>query len=217
MESLRPRALARGVNVTLEATAATCAIEGDAGRIERALENLLDNALRHTPAGGTIALPWRIESGRAIFSIVDTGQGIAAQDLPHLFEPLYRGEASRNRETGGGGARTDHRQTRPARPWRRSCRGQRPERGSEVHRLVALFGAAGCSTSRRSCPRGRGPLKRSHLKHLPAQAPMVRQIEHATLATSEWFGLATSSGSAYYSRFNRDARAIGRREEIDQW
>jgi len=44
-----------------------------------------------------------VRADRAAFTVTDTGPGIAPRDLPHLFEPLYRGEASRNRETGGAG------------------------------------------------------------------------------------------------------------------
>ena len=67
------------------------------------IENLLDNALRHTPAEGTITIRYETSADRVAFTVADTGPGIAARDLPHLFEPLYRGEASRNRETGGAG------------------------------------------------------------------------------------------------------------------
>ena len=67
------------------------------------MENLLDNALRHTPSGGSVRVAWREEGERAVFSVSDTGPGIPPEDLPHLFEPLFRGEASRNRRTGGAG------------------------------------------------------------------------------------------------------------------
>nr|MBA2362664.1 hypothetical protein [Chloroflexia bacterium] len=76
---------------------------GDAHLLTRAVENLLDNALRHTPAGGEIRLGWRREARRAVFSVADTGPGIAPKDVPHLFTALYRGESSRNRRTGGAG------------------------------------------------------------------------------------------------------------------
>ena len=78
-------------------------IEGDAHLLARVVENLLDNALRHTPSGGEVTVRWRADAGRMTFTVADTGPGIAARDLPHLFDPLYRGEASRNRETGGAG------------------------------------------------------------------------------------------------------------------
>jgi signal transduction histidine kinase len=71
--------------------------------LARAVANLLDNALRHTPERGQIRVRWRQEDATLVFTIEDTGPGIAAHDLPHLFTPLYRGDTSRNRQTGGAG------------------------------------------------------------------------------------------------------------------
>jgi signal transduction histidine kinase len=71
--------------------------------LARVVENLLDNAVRHTPARGRIDVRWGCEGTTLHFAVADMGPGIAAQDLPHLFTPLYRGEASRNRQTGGAG------------------------------------------------------------------------------------------------------------------
>jgi signal transduction histidine kinase len=65
--------------------------------------NLLDNAVRHTPTGGRIHVCWRQEGASLVVAVEDTGPGIALHDLPHLFTPLYRGETSRNRATGGAG------------------------------------------------------------------------------------------------------------------
>src|SRR5579884_2635464 len=76
---------------------------GDRHLLTRAVENLLDNALRHTPAGGAIRVSLGAQGRQVVVRVADTGPGIAAQDLPHLFTPLYRGEASRNRQTGGAG------------------------------------------------------------------------------------------------------------------
>jgi signal transduction histidine kinase len=103
VDGFAPLARDKGVTLTRAAPDGHCMAEGDAHLLERAVENLLDNALRHTPTGGEIVVHWRAESGRLIFTVADTGPGIAARDLPHLFDPLYRGEASRNRETGGAG------------------------------------------------------------------------------------------------------------------
>jgi signal transduction histidine kinase len=103
VEGLRPQADARGVLLVLDGGSERCPIEGDAHLLGRAVENLLDNALRHTPAGGSVCVSWRREPRSAVFAVTDTGPGIAPQDLPHLFEPLYRAEGSRNRETGGAG------------------------------------------------------------------------------------------------------------------
>jgi signal transduction histidine kinase len=124
-EDARPRATAADITIRLAGPDTGCTVEGDAHLLERAVENLLDNALHHTPAGGTITVRWEVgesgsrEVGRseaslrlsptahrlpaATFTVADTGPGIAARDLPHLFDPLYRAEESRNRETGGAG------------------------------------------------------------------------------------------------------------------
>lgn len=103
VDGFRPHAWEKGVTIACDAPEGRIAIEGDAHLLGRALENLLDNALRHTPAGGEIVVGWRAEPDRLAFTVADSGPGIAARDLPHLFDPLYRGEASRSRETGGAG------------------------------------------------------------------------------------------------------------------
>jgi signal transduction histidine kinase len=103
VESVRPQAEAKSVTLTLEAPDAPALIEGDAHLLTRAVANLLDNALRHTPAGGAVDVCLRAAPERWVFTAVDTGPGFDARDLPHLFEPLYRGEASRSRQTGGSG------------------------------------------------------------------------------------------------------------------
>lgn len=107
VDGLRPQADAKGVALALTGPAAVApdeaVVEGDAHLLSRAVENLLDNALRHTPAGGRVAVAWRLDPWRAVFTVADSGPRIAPGDLPHLFTPLYRGEASRNRRTGGAG------------------------------------------------------------------------------------------------------------------
>ncbi len=71
-----------------------------------AFGNLVSNAIRYTPAGGTVTLGWRRADdagGDALFSVTDTGIGIAAEHLPRLTERFYRVDRSRSRETGGTG------------------------------------------------------------------------------------------------------------------
>jgi signal transduction histidine kinase len=96
-----PRADAR--HITVAVTAAPCALTGDEDLLTRVIGNLLDNALRHTPDGGRIDLGCARTGAEAAFTITDTGLGIPPADLPRLFTPLFRGEASRNRATGGAG------------------------------------------------------------------------------------------------------------------
>ena len=79
-------------------------LQVDGSRIRLLLKNLLENALRHTPVG---AAPPKImlckHVDRVCITVQDYGEGIAAQHIPHLTEPFYRGDASRRRETGGYG------------------------------------------------------------------------------------------------------------------
>jgi signal transduction histidine kinase len=76
-------------------------------KIERVLYNLVSNALRHTPPGGSVII--RVTAGQPgaqaqlVFEVADTGEGIAPGDLAHVFERFYRGEKSRSRATGGAG------------------------------------------------------------------------------------------------------------------
>jgi heavy metal sensor kinase len=75
----------------------------DASQLKQALINLLDNALRHTPSGGTIIV--RVDSldTSIRLSVADTGPGIDSQHLPHLFERFYRVDQARDRQSGGTG------------------------------------------------------------------------------------------------------------------
>ena len=69
----------------------------------RALANLVDNALRHTPSGGEVVLCTQRTAEGIVVQVSDTGEGVAPEDLPHVFERFYRADQSRSRATGGGG------------------------------------------------------------------------------------------------------------------
>ncbi len=75
----------------------------DTQRIGRVLNNLIGNALRHTPAEGEVKVHARRTTLGVEVSVSDSGEGIRAEDLPHIFESFYRGEKSRSRATGGAG------------------------------------------------------------------------------------------------------------------
>ncbi|AKS37275.1 histidine kinase [Anoxybacillus gonensis] len=78
-------------------------IFADEHLLTRAIDNLLNNALRHTPNEGKITISLNETDKNIEISVIDTGEGISPKDLPYLFTPLYRGEGSRNRKTGGAG------------------------------------------------------------------------------------------------------------------
>ncbi len=76
---------------------------GSLQEVRSALGNLVSNAVRYTPEGGEITLAWREREGEGVFSVSDTGEGIAAEHIPRLTERFYRVDRSRSRETGGTG------------------------------------------------------------------------------------------------------------------
>jgi two-component system phosphate regulon sensor histidine kinase PhoR len=78
-------------------------LKGSLQEIRSALGNLVSNAVRYTPEGGQITLAWRERAGEGVFSVTDTGEGIAAEHIPRLTERFYRVDRSRSRETGGTG------------------------------------------------------------------------------------------------------------------
>jgi two-component system phosphate regulon sensor histidine kinase PhoR len=82
---------------------AKLALYGNRSEIHSAFSNLVSNAIRYTPAGGSIHLAWFKEGKEAVFMVQDTGIGIEPQHLPKLTERFYRVERSRSRETGGTG------------------------------------------------------------------------------------------------------------------
>jgi signal transduction histidine kinase len=78
-------------------------VRADADRVAQVLRNLLANALRHTPEGGTITLGAIVQEKFVRVFVRDTGEGITTQDVAHIFERFYRGDKSRARTTGGTG------------------------------------------------------------------------------------------------------------------
>lgn len=76
---------------------------GDQDRLKQVLVNLIGNAINYTPPGGEVVLGLSKEAGQARLIVSDTGPGIPAEDLPHVFERFYRGEKSRTRSRDGKG------------------------------------------------------------------------------------------------------------------
>ena len=94
----------KGVNLlTNPPNAAGCVVRVDGQRIGQVLSNLLANALRHTPAGGTVIVSSSAVPEGVHITVQDNGEGIPATALPHLFERFYRGDTARDRDHGGAG------------------------------------------------------------------------------------------------------------------
>jgi heavy metal sensor kinase len=101
-EQLSPLAAQQNVRLQLE-LAENVTVSGDVFSLERAVRNLIENAIRHTPSGEQITIRAKVESREARVQVIDAGVGIAPEHLPRLFERFYRVDTSRNRAHGGAG------------------------------------------------------------------------------------------------------------------
>ena len=95
--------LAAEKNITLREDLEDAKFNGNSDRLWQVLVNLLNNAIRHTPPGNAITLKCRSEGGDLKIEVIDEGEGIPKQDLPHIFDRFYRADLSRTRQNGGSG------------------------------------------------------------------------------------------------------------------
>jgi heavy metal sensor kinase len=102
IDELTVMAQDRQITLTLDAEPAL-SVSANKEQLERLVFNLLDNALRHTSAGGTITVRLRADRRSTIIHVADTGEGIDAGHLSHIFERFYRVDSARSRESGGAG------------------------------------------------------------------------------------------------------------------
>ena len=100
---MEPRARDSGVSIAVKPQGELPLVAADVGMIERVLTNLVENALRFTPRGGSVRLELGAESEAVRVTVADTGSGISSEDLPHIFERFYRADRSRERDSDGAG------------------------------------------------------------------------------------------------------------------
>lgn len=97
------RYTAKNVELTAGVATGLPQVWADPLRLAQVLGNLLDNALRHTPPEGHVGVLAAEDAGDLVVTITDSGDGVAPEHLPHLFERFYRADAARDREHGGAG------------------------------------------------------------------------------------------------------------------
>ncbi|MCC7447724.1 MAG: HAMP domain-containing protein [Anaerolineae bacterium] len=102
-QTFEPIAEMQGVALDVQMPASLPPITGDAIRLEQVLHNLLANALRYTPDGGTIYICAEVAVAAIKLSVRDTGEGIPPEHLPYVFERFYRADRARSRASGGTG------------------------------------------------------------------------------------------------------------------
>jgi two-component system OmpR family sensor kinase/two-component system sensor histidine kinase BaeS len=100
--SFSGQAEAAGLDLRVEVKGDPPTVTGDGGRLEQVLSNLVANAMRHTPAGGSIRLRAESTNQGVRITVADTGQGIPAEDLPYVFDRFWRGDRSRSHAGGAG-------------------------------------------------------------------------------------------------------------------
>jgi len=95
--------LSKGVALKHRAGPTPAVVRADPDRLREIMDNLLSNAQRHTPSGGTVTVTTHTRPGEVHITVTDTGDGIAAAHLSHVFDRFYRADPARSRATGGSG------------------------------------------------------------------------------------------------------------------
>jgi signal transduction histidine kinase len=103
VSAMQPTAASKGLTLQTDVQADLPPVMADAGRVAQVLQNLVHNAMTHTPAGGQITVTATSDAMQILTSVRDTGIGIAPEHLPHVFDRFYRVDQSRTRATGGAG------------------------------------------------------------------------------------------------------------------
>ena len=165
-ETARRRGVVLGVDV--EAAGDRLAVQGNSDELARALSNLVGNAVRHTPAGGTVLVTARrAQDGRAQVSVTDGCGGIDDQDLDRVFDIGWRGQPERGTRRRGCGPGSDHRPGGGGVPRRQPHRGQR--------RRAAAASTSACRPGRpRRAAVRRPPREGKPLRANPARGAAAR-------------------------------------------
>lgn len=103
VERQRDRFAARGLALELAAPGKAIKVFGDERRLQQLFDNLCENSLRYTDAGGRLRIAVQPEAGRVAIDFSDTAPGVPPEALPHLFDRFFRVDPSRNRAHGGAG------------------------------------------------------------------------------------------------------------------
>ena len=103
IDSCLPAAALKGIGLRTVFSHGCCAVQADSARLQQVVSNLLNNAIKFTPAGGEVSISLSQRDGQAQIAVSDKGQGIAPEFLPHLFDRFRQQDGSRSRRHGGLG------------------------------------------------------------------------------------------------------------------
>ena len=102
VHALQPAAEKNRLTLTMD-LARNVTLQGDESKLGQVVYNLIDNAIKYTPEGGSVTVTMKADGRNAVFAVKDTGVGIPEEDAKHIFDRFYRVDKARSRETGGTG------------------------------------------------------------------------------------------------------------------
>jgi two-component system OmpR family sensor kinase len=151
--------------------AAPVIVRADAGRLRQVLDNLVGNALQHTPAGTPVAVTVTAGAGHGLLSVADTGPGLSAAQAARVFDRFYRTDRARSRASGGTGLGLSIAATLVAAHGGTICVDTRPGRGATFVVRLPLAAAAAAGGPADRAPAGGGPADRGPGDGGPVELP----------------------------------------------